>query len=421
MVKKNHLLLILFSILGGLALVLVALMWIWISIPGVEYTRNWLNKEGKRLEKNLIESEYVWYGLSLEETRKKKDEFIQNITSSRSIDDWTQHVLTKENNYKYRVMFGVGGLSLVFFILAFVDMSKKWNNFKGWSSLFIICLAGSLLLYSFLNLIVISAVDCINDTSDKSYFFDKYYLAEYKNYQEVVQYINDQLKKIVQGKKSKEKVIAEVRKKYENLHYLEYLEKFAQQISLPIEGMKPEDYKKERIRTIEENFTEDSFEEWAKGKRLETKFKENKNNGALFWGFLGIIFLILAFVDKPKIVEEIKEFLKTSNKVDEEEELKRRKKLKQNEILDDKDFKVEILNKNKEIAEAEEAIATIKKRTASLFEKPKKGMTAGERLRDRERRRQEYLQIVEELKKDLPPEQQERLDAEAYQEIEKIK
>lgn len=72
-------------------------------------------------------------------------------------------------------------------------------------------------------------------------------------------------------------------------------------------------------------------------------------------------------------------------------------------------------------AEAEEAIAKIKKRTAALFEKPKKGMTAGELLRDKEKRRQKYLKVVEEVVKGKSPKEQDRIWAEAYQEIENIK
>ena len=102
-------------------------------------------------------------------------------------------------------------------------------------------------------------------------------------------------------------------------------------------------------------------------------------------------------------------------------EEKKKKPTTSAEILVEKDFKVEILNKDKKIAEAEEAIAKIKKRTSALFAKQKKEMALGERLRDRERRSREYLQVVEELKEGMSPEQQERLDAEAYQELEKIK
>lgn len=386
-------------------------------------------------------------------------------------------------------MLAGGGLSLVFFVLAFVDKTRAWNNFKGWSSFFIVCISVLLLLYSFLNLTFYSIGE---NPPTMPYLLEKYNLVEYKNYQKVDQYINNQLIKIVRGEKTKEEIISEMRER--NI-YPAVIEEYISALLLPIERMGQGD-KEKTLRLMEETSPEMSFEKWKKITGRSGKNKINNKKDCLF-GVLGIIFLILAFVDRPNMWAGIKDFIKIFNKNEVNNEVGKEKKPE--EVMPDtnsgkikylsKKYQVErfivqdifdnwkeekgilqddqrvkffvqynwveieqrVINYKKslpeekqeygkeklettifkekaeqakyqvDMAEAEEAIAKIKKRTSALFEKPKKKMSVGEKLREELREEQEILQVGEEEKRGMPPEQQDRIDAFIYQQIEKIR
>lgn len=70
-----------FSILG----VIILIMGLCFYLDDSPASHDYLNHSVQLFEKQIMEDDEAWHGLSLEETKKKKSEFIQDITTPGSL------------------------------------------------------------------------------------------------------------------------------------------------------------------------------------------------------------------------------------------------------------------------------------------------------------------------------------------------